>query len=60
MKRLSLIVLIISIGCSDFVRAEVWTKHQIYKKTRLCNGLNPADFNRDHEFYLEVRFITID
>jgi hypothetical protein len=27
--------------------AETWTKHQIYKKTRLCNGLDPADFNRD-------------
>ncbi|MCP4260684.1 MAG: VCBS repeat-containing protein [Planctomycetes bacterium] len=24
-----------------------WKQHQIYKKSRLCNGLDPADFNRD-------------
>ena len=47
MKRLGLVVLILSIAYSGLVMAEPWTKHQIYRKSRLCNGLNPADFNQD-------------
>lgn len=27
--------------------AEPWTKHQMYRESRLCNGLDPADFNAD-------------
>ena len=47
MKRLGLVVLILSIAYSGLVMAEPWTKHEIYRKSRLCNGLNPADFNQD-------------
>jgi len=46
MKRSILIVLVSGVACLGMSSPE-WTRHQIYRKTRLCNGLDPADFNRD-------------
>lgn len=47
MKRFVCTSAAIALLCSGLSMAEPWTRHQIYKKTRLCNGLDPADFNRD-------------
>lgn len=47
MKHLGWTLLILSFAGTEMVTAEPWTRYQIYKKTRLCNGLDPADFNRD-------------
>ena len=46
-SRTATLILMMAIMCGGSVEAESWKKHQIYRKTRLCNGLDPADFNRD-------------
>ncbi len=45
MKSGLLIVLTVVTSCMG--ASSEWVRHQIYKDTRLCNGLDPADFNRD-------------
>lgn len=45
--RTAALVLVMAITCRGSIESECWKRHQIYRKTRLCNGLDPADFNRD-------------
>ncbi|MCP4614124.1 MAG: VCBS repeat-containing protein [Planctomycetes bacterium] len=47
MKHLSLILITLSLISCGLAKDKTWTKHQIYRGSRLCNGLDPADFNRD-------------
>ncbi len=47
MKHLSLILITLSLISCGSAKDKTWTKHQIYRGSRLCNGLDPADFNRD-------------
>ncbi len=48
MKHLSLILITLSLISCGLAKDKTWTKHQIYRgSSRQCNGLDPADFNRD-------------
>ena len=41
------LIFVLSAVYPSSVPATEWVQHQIYKGSRLCNGLDPADFDRD-------------